>query len=227
MSIAYTRDRKENKEALTNSQRWSVWLLRIATGGTLYVASAIGYANVVYPLIPFAKSGGDFMTASVVRVHFQYGDILNSNGQVSAVNSLMRGAEPETPSGPNSASMIKATKAPAAKDQVAPTGQSAASTDSENQEDACVPGVSTMCSDLVILEESPDIVYFARIHDAVSLVNGSKVQAGPDGTCGPRLWTSGITDPKGPYRPRLIAVNRRNIVSIEEVAAVSESDGCR
>jgi hypothetical protein len=66
MSIAYSRDRHENKEKLSNSEEWSIWLLRIATAGTLYVASTIGYANLIYPLVPFAKSGGfhDFIHCS-------------------------------------------------------------------------------------------------------------------------------------------------------------------
>src|SRR6202034_340111 len=44
MSIAYTRDRADKKEHLSSSQEWGIWLLRISTAGTLYVASTIGYA---------------------------------------------------------------------------------------------------------------------------------------------------------------------------------------
>jgi len=203
MSIAYTRDRQQGKISLSNSERWTVWFLRIAAGGTLYVASAIAYANVVYPLIPFAKSGGDFRTAAIVRVHFRYGDDQDSTNYKSEGNSPIRPAQ----------------------QNLAGTSQRV-HTDVEPEGEICQPGVSLTCDDLVILDESPDVVYFARVNDALSLVDGKEAHGTSHGVCGPELWTRGIRDPNGPYRPHLIAIERRDILSIEDVGSVTEAEGC-
>lgn len=223
MSIAYTRDRNKGKEKLSNSEEWSIWLLRIATAGTLYVASTIGYAHLIYPLVPFAKSGGDFTTSSIVRVHFHYGEISDSIGRPSALNSSADVHGPQMNGVHEPVSKAFDSNSSSSKDHPQIKGDGADTNALQTPSESCRPGISTTCDGLVILEETPDIVYFARLGDAVSLIDGSK-----DGSaCGPRLWKSGILDRKGPYRPRLIAISRQNIVSLEETEAVSDSDNCR
>jgi hypothetical protein len=222
VSISYTRDRERNKEALSSSENWSIWLLRIATAGTLYVASTIGYANVIYPRVPFGKSGGDFATASVVRVQFHYGEVSDLIERESALKpsanvheSSINGARSPVPNA-NTRYASSLENAPLPEDDR--TG----ATGMQTRPNSCQPGISTTCDGLVILEESPDIVYFARLDEALSVIDGTSIQGG----CGPRLWKSGMLDPKGPYRPHLIAVSRRNIISIEEIEAVSEAKNC-
>lgn len=223
MSIAFARDRNRNKEKLSNSEEWSIWLLRIATAGTLYVASTIGHANLIYPLVPFAKSGGDFTTASIVRVHFRYGEISDSIGRASALDSSADVHGPQKNGAHGPVSKASDSNSLSSKDQSQPKGDGAGTTRLQPPPGSCQPGISTTCDGLVILEESPDIVYFARLDDAISLIDGSQGAS----ACGPRLWKSGILDRKGPYRPRLIAISRQNIVSIEETEAVSDSNNCR
>ena len=221
MSIAYTRDRAKNREELTSGQEWGIWLLRIATASTLYVASTIGYANVIYPLVPFAKSGGDFTTSSVVRVHFHYGETSDSTGRAPLNSSVdVNGTHISVATG--SVSKTRGPN-PSASEHESQPKDASGTTGVPPSADSCHPGISTTCEGLVILEELPDVVYFARIDDAISVIDGSHEGA----ACGPRLWRSGILSPNGPYRPHLIAVSRQNIVSIEETQAVSESSNCR
>lgn len=223
MSIAYSRDRGKNKQKLSGSEEWSIWLLRIATAGTLYVASTIGYANLIYPLVPFAKSGGDFTTSSVVRVHFHYSDAPvalglapDLKGSVEAHGSQVKRVKGAISRSSNSTSGSASNKSEPQDDGKSGSG-------SPPLPDSCQLGVSTTCERLIVLEESPEVVYFARFDDATSLIDGL-----PEAdACGPRLWKAGILDPKGPYRPRLIAVSRQNIVAIEEIKAVSDFDNCR
>ncbi len=171
MSIAYTRDRAKNKEKLSNSEEWSIWLLRISTAGTLYVASTIGYANVIYPHVPFAKSGGDFTTSSIVRVHFHYGETSDSTGQAPLNSSVdVHGTRISVPHG--SVSKTRDPNPSASEHESQPKDDSG-TTGVQPAADSCRPGISTTCERLVILEELPDVVYFARIDDAISVIDGS------------------------------------------------------
>jgi hypothetical protein len=62
------REAERHVHDTSTTERWVRWILRVTVVVTLYLASTLGYSFAVYNHIPVQKEGGDFTTASIVRI---------------------------------------------------------------------------------------------------------------------------------------------------------------
>jgi hypothetical protein len=82
--------------------------------------------------------------------------------------------------------------------------------------DGSACGPNKECSGLVVIEETPDVVYLAQVDDTGTHETQMKSH------CGPLIWKRGLVQDGGPYRPRLIEISQRQIISVEETGSVQE-----
>ena len=59
---------KREITAPTLAEKLDLWAFRAIPAGILYIVSVLGFAYLVYPLIPQQKSGGDYSTADKIKI---------------------------------------------------------------------------------------------------------------------------------------------------------------
>lgn len=156
------RDREGPTHEATTTERWVRWILRVTACATLYVFSTLGYAYAIYSHIPVQKEGGDYTTASVVRIV------------------------------------------------------------SDHQ----------IFENMIVLSQDPSYLYAARVEEPnppEKATDGELGQqlCGQDYRCDPKHWRDGLLEQCGPFRPRVLAINQKEIRTIEETVRVSFFGGCK
>jgi len=87
----------------------------------------------------------------------------------------------------------------------------------------CKPVPGGKCIDLILIEETQDMMYFASAHDAKSYdprVTGQNLSKTP---CGPQNWLDSTNGWSGLYRPQIIAVRRADISWIADTGSPTKA----
>jgi hypothetical protein len=86
---------------------------------------------------------------------------------------------------------------------------------------------------MVVLSQDSSYLYAASVDDwnpppkSSAWPPGHPQVCGQEHQCGPKHWRDGLLERCGPFRPRVLAINQKSIVLIEETTSVGADNSCK
>ena len=181
---------------------WTRWILRVTGAILLYIATTLSYAYIIYDHIPLSKNGGDYTTATRVKIFLR--DDTTVQVEQPSIGSRQTTAEHTRTRAMSAKEQLQVNGAKGDKDQ-------GDRTSSFDRMDAypCLKDISLPCRDLIILDQDSSFLYVTKADGICKSPKSSDVRH-----CGPAMWRSGFDDSAGPFRPYVLAISLRVVGSI-------------